>query len=404
MPVPSTIADLNQTAASNYPLGTDTVGPSLDDYLRAGLSFTRQLFDGTPFVLGGVSGTDTITATCPIPFTAYVVGQRFWIVPSGPNATTGVTLNVNGIGAKAVTRNGSVPLAPGDLAGLAQLYYDGTQFQVVTGTPHRAALRNRLINGNFQINQRTVTGSVVLTAGQYGHDRWKAGAAGCTYTFAASGNDVVITISAGSLMQVIEDINVEGGVYAISNEGTAQARYAVNGGATSGAYAAATKAAPLVTTSATASQQVTVEFSTGTIHRAQCEPGTATTVFERRMATLELAMCQRYLPAFNAAGAGLNPVCTGGSTSANTGTYTYVFKVPPRVPPTGVTVSNPGHFYCYGPTAATFPCSSLGFGVASLEAATLAATSAGTFATSGQSSILFSQAAAAQLLFTGCEL
>lgn len=162
--------------------------------------------------------------------------------------------------------------------------------------------KNRLINGNFSINQRAVSGTVSLSAGAYGHDRWKAGASGCTYTFAASGNDTVITITAGSLMQVIEGVNIEGGVYALSNEGSAQARIAINGASTSGAYAAATKSAPLLSSSATGGQQITVEFSTGTVHRAQAEPGTIATPFERRM-SLELALCQRYY-AFGSFGLG----------------------------------------------------------------------------------------------------
>lgn len=132
MPVPSTIADLSQAAASNSPLGTDTVGPSLDDYLRAGFAFVRQLFDGTAYLLGSVSGTDTITATCPVPFTAYVSGQTFRFIAGGANTTNAVTLNVNGIGAKSVTRPGGAPLAVGDLAaGFAvTVTYDGTQFQI----------------------------------------------------------------------------------------------------------------------------------------------------------------------------------------------------------------------------------------------------------------------------------
>lgn len=154
--------------------------------------------------------------------------------------------------------------------------------------------RNRLINANFPINQRAVSGTVTLAAGAYGHDRWKAGASGCTYTFAASGNDVVITITAGSLMQVIEAINIEGGVYALSHAGTAQARIAINGASTSGSYTAATTAAPLVSGSATANQQVTVEFSAGTVSRVQLEPGTVATPFERRPYGMELSLCHRY--------------------------------------------------------------------------------------------------------------
>lgn len=159
----------------------------------------------------------------------------------------------------------------------------------------RPGFRNKLINGNFKINQRVAaSGSTVYAAGAYVMDRWKAGAAGCTLSWATSGNDVVVTITDGSLMQVVEDLNVEGGVYALSNQGTATARIAVNGAATAGAYAAAATNAPLLSASATALQTMTVEFSTGTLDRVQLEPGTVATPFERRQYGVELALCQRY--------------------------------------------------------------------------------------------------------------
>lgn len=162
-----------------------------------------------------------------------------------------------------------------------------------------ATFRNRLINGNFYINQRgVVAASTAYAAGAYVVDRWKAGAAGVTLSWALSGSDVVVTITAGSLMQVIEDANVEGGVYALSHAGTAQARVGINGAAPAAAYAAATVAAPIVTSAATAKQTITVEFSTGTVSKAQLEAVDAaspkTTLFERRHTGLELLMCQRY--------------------------------------------------------------------------------------------------------------
>jgi hypothetical protein len=157
-----------------------------------------------------------------------------------------------------------------------------------------AGMRNRLINANFAIKQRPLSGTITLAAGSYGHDRWKAGASGCTYTYAASGLDTTITISAGSLMQVVEGKNIEGGVYAISHAGTAQARVAVNGAATSGSYATASQATPLLSASATGGQTVTVEFSTGTVSKVMMEPGSTATAFERRPHSLEEAFCYRH--------------------------------------------------------------------------------------------------------------
>ncbi len=93
---------------------------------------------------------------------------------------------------------------------------------IAAGAP--AGFRNRLRNASFAINQRAVSGTVTLAAGAYGHDGVKAGASGATYTFATSGLDTTITVTSGSLILPIEASLVEGGAYALSHAGTAQAR------------------------------------------------------------------------------------------------------------------------------------------------------------------------------------
>lgn len=97
---------------------------------------------------------------------------------------------------------------------------------LVIGTINGGAIgtKNAIINGNFGINQRGVSGTVSLAAGAYGHDRWKAGASGCTYTFVTSQNVTTITITAGTLQQVIEGLNLQSGTYLLSWTGTAQGR------------------------------------------------------------------------------------------------------------------------------------------------------------------------------------
>lgn len=149
---------------------------------------------------------------------------------------------------------------------------------------------NRLRNADFRINQRGVSGTVTLAAGAYGHDGWKAGADGCTYTFAQSDMDVTITILAGSLLQPIEAGLIEGGVYRLSHQGTAQARVWQGSTPPGGGYAAA----PFSTLSLTAVTRTNVEFSTGTVLLPQFERGTSETAFERRPYWAELAFCQRY--------------------------------------------------------------------------------------------------------------
>ncbi|MCB1541224.1 MAG: DUF2793 domain-containing protein [Rhodoblastus sp.] len=151
--------------------------------------------------------------------------------------------------------------------------------------------RNRLRNAQFGINQRALSGTVTLAAGQHGHDGVKGGASGATYTFAASGIDTTITVTAGSIILPIASILMEGGVYTLSHAGTAQARVWQGTGSTgSGAYAGA----PFQTPNLTANTQTNVEFSTGTVLRPQFEPGAVVTTFERRRRSVELLDCQDY--------------------------------------------------------------------------------------------------------------
>jgi hypothetical protein len=151
----------------------------------------------------------------------------------------------------------------------------------------QVGMKNRLIDAGFTINQRVYVSNTSLASGVYAHDRWKAGSGGCTYTFTQGslGVPITITITAGSLQQVIEGCNIpEGGTYTISWSGTAQAK--VNGGS----YAAS----PITVTGLTAGANCTVEFGTGTVTKPQFEVSSTATSFDYRPHGTELALCQRY--------------------------------------------------------------------------------------------------------------
>lgn len=135
MAVPVTITDLSTTVSSNSPAGTDAIGTSLDDYLRA----IQAIIKESGATLYTATGTDTITVTTTPTFSAYATGQKFWLKTAAAN-TGAVTINFNAIGAKAITKNGTQALIANDLTSGAiyQLTYDGTQFQCgdvsLTGT------------------------------------------------------------------------------------------------------------------------------------------------------------------------------------------------------------------------------------------------------------------------------
>lgn len=145
------------------------------------------------------------------------------------------------------------------------------------------SFKNKIINGLFLINQRGVSGTVVLAPGAYGHDRWKAGSSGCTYTFSVVNNVVVLTITSGSLMQVIEGINLQSGTYVLSWDGTSKGRIDSCDQGDSG-----------ITGVAVGGTNQAVEFGLGTLSKVQYEPGTSRTPLEVRLYPLELMACQRY--------------------------------------------------------------------------------------------------------------
>lgn len=196
-------------------------------------------------------------------------------------ATARATLGAASLGANTFTGAQTLPGNAGNpMEAVPKQQLDATAAAVFASVPGR----NRIINGTFSINQRVFAGGT-LAAGTYGHDRWKAGAGGATYSVAGE----VATITAGTLQQVIEGVNVpDGGAYTLSWTGTAQAR--VDGGA----YAAS----PITVTGKTAATNTTVEFGTGTVSLVQYEAGPTKTLFERRHFGIELVLCQRYYQQF----------------------------------------------------------------------------------------------------------
>jgi hypothetical protein len=195
------------------------------------------------------------------------------------------------------------------------IFSDSTTFS----STNQLGLRNRLINGNPLINQTAVSGTVILAAAAYGHDMWKAGAGGCTYTFATVNNVVTITISAGTLQQIIEGINLQSGTHVLSWFGTSTARI------DSGSYSASG-----VTGTAVGGTNQTIEFGVGTFSKAQYEQASIPSSFEVRPYGVEFAMCQRYYETIPANHFNQEFYSTGGlSCHVN-----QAFKVTKRATPT----------------------------------------------------------------------
>ena len=103
-----------------------------------------------------VTGTDTLTGTVSPALSAYATGNQFSFLVANTN-TGAVTINVDGIGTKAITRTGTTALVAGDMvAGQAvEIIYDGTRFQLVNGN----SFTNLKVSGTLG-----VTGVATFTA------------------------------------------------------------------------------------------------------------------------------------------------------------------------------------------------------------------------------------------------
>ena len=133
----------------------------------------------------------------------------------------------------------------------------------------------------------------------------------------------------------------------------------------------------------------------------QFEVGSTATTFDFRHYQQELAMCQRYLPAFNATGNQQNGFM-GYVQTANSFRTILPFKVSTRVPATGITVASPTSF-AVGWNGSGQACTGVTFVGSGTESGTLefAVTSN---ATVGQPGYAYATASGCQILFTGCEL
>lgn len=180
--------DGQTTPTANIPMGNNkltglAVGTDATDAATLG-----QVQGTTAKLIGSVSGADTITGSLTPSLTAYAAGQMFYFVAAGTN-TGAVTLNINSLGAKSVTKDGSTALVAGDIASgeLVIVVYDGTRFQTVSPNTFNGTLP--VANGGT--GQTSYTNGQLLIGNSSGNTLTKA-----TLT---AGSNITITNGAGSI-------------------------------------------------------------------------------------------------------------------------------------------------------------------------------------------------------------
>ena len=149
--------DGQTTVTANIPLagfkvtglGAATVGTDAAQY--------AQLQGGTDKLIT-VTGTDTLTGSMTPVLTAYAAGNQFSFVAANTN-TGAVTINIDGVGVKSITKNGTTALVAGDIVSgsIVVIEYDGTRFQMVNAA-----------NTSKLVAKTSSTGSAVLPTGTTG--------------------------------------------------------------------------------------------------------------------------------------------------------------------------------------------------------------------------------------------
>jgi hypothetical protein len=125
--------DGQTTPTANLPMGTfKLTGLGAGTAATDSLNLTQAQNEAYQLI-GTIAGTDTITGSLTPNLTAYAAGQTFRFVAANTN-TGAVTINIDGLGAKSITKNGTSALAAGDIKqnGVYQITYDGTQFQALS--------------------------------------------------------------------------------------------------------------------------------------------------------------------------------------------------------------------------------------------------------------------------------
>jgi hypothetical protein len=155
--------DGQTTPTANIPMGTFKLtglgaGTAATDAAQYG-----QLQKGAT-TIATVTGTDTLVGTLAPALTAYAAGNLFSFVAAATN-TGAATININSLGAKSITKQGTTALVAGDIVinQISLIEYDGTRFQLLN--PSSNSNVTSISFGSTGLTPATATSGAVSVAG-----------------------------------------------------------------------------------------------------------------------------------------------------------------------------------------------------------------------------------------------
>jgi len=218
--------DGQTTPTANIPMGTFKITGLGAGTVATDAAQYGQLQTGAT-TIATVSGTDTLTGSLTLTPTAYATGNLFSFVAANTN-TGATTININGLGAKSITKSGTTALAAGDLVS-GQVYlieYDGTRFQLIN--PSTTPPSGILPIANGGTGASTLAGANIAVVNVANTFTGTQTFSGTSSTTSVVLNDVaeVTTVSATAATGTINyDITTQAVLYYTSN---ASANWTVN--------------------------------------------------------------------------------------------------------------------------------------------------------------------------------
>jgi hypothetical protein len=155
----------NQTPPNGWPEGMNPA--QVNDTARAGMGATKRWYDRMNATLTSGGTANALTLTYAVAPALLVKGDTFQFIAGNTN-TGPATLNINSLGAKAIT-NGGQPLIGGEIitGWVVGVIYDGTNFEVKTSSKMARGMANYVPdNSPFQqYNPNLANASIALTMG-----------------------------------------------------------------------------------------------------------------------------------------------------------------------------------------------------------------------------------------------